>query len=267
MVKKSPSPKTQSLKLKKSKIMYCKECGQSIDDTATFCKFCGSPVKTEIIAEKINDLEAEKFVERDNSSDEEYENFNENRDSSMDEQRSVIKKHKIFFSSNEELIDTLGSGFISSLFVQKDFSKSVMFLSNKRIYQRGRLFARDNQGKIYYYLGEQSVDLREITGIKYYLDNPINRFTVILPSLLIGLVGFAFASSQSGDMKTIISIFSVAFIVFSIISLIVYGLKKGKWFVVEYAGGYIMTNCNWYKTKSIKRFMKNLALQKDKIVE
>lgn len=249
--------------------MYCRECGQSIDDSAAFCKFCGAPVKTEIIAEKLNDLETEKFVDQDNSSDEEeneYENFNENKDPSMDERKSIIKKHKIFFSSNEELIDILGSGFISSLFVQENFGKSVIFLSNKRIYQRGRLFARNNQGKVYYYLGEQSVDLREITGIKYYVDNPINRFAHIIPTFFIGLLGFVFALFQRGDIKVILSMFSATFIIFSVISYIVYSLKKAKWFVVEYAGGYIMTNCNWYKIKSIKRFMKNLALQKDKIV-
>ncbi|MBN2834787.1 MAG: zinc ribbon domain-containing protein [Candidatus Delongbacteria bacterium] len=230
--------------------MFCKECGTQLESSATFCKNCGSPqpVKINIETESLTDesiIETEKV--------------------SIEEQNEVIRKHKIFFNSDETLIDTLGSGFISSLFVQESFSKSVLFCSNKRIYQRGKLFDRNFQGKITYYNGERSVDLREITGMSYYVDDPIHRFKLIAPAFLFGIIGFLIASEQRGDLKDIISIISGAFIGIGIVSLIIYGLKKAKWFVIEYAGGMIMTNCNWYSKKSIKRFMRNIAIQKDKL--
>jgi len=68
-------------------------------------------------------------------------------------------------------------------------------------------------------------------------------------------------------MKNILFIISPLLIATSIISLVLYFLKKAKWFVIEYAGGMIMTNCHWYSKKSIKRFMKNISIQKDKVFE
>ncbi|MBL7136690.1 MAG: hypothetical protein ISS81_08900 [Candidatus Marinimicrobia bacterium] len=55
----------------------------------------------------------------------------------------VVKKYKIFHSDDEILVDTLGSGFLSSLFVQKSFRKSVLFCSNKRVYQKGKIFKKN----------------------------------------------------------------------------------------------------------------------------
>lgn len=188
-------------------------------------------------------------------------------DSIFEEQNHFIQKHKIFHNNNETLIDTLGSGFISSLFVQENFSKSVLFCSNKRVYQRGKLFDRNFQGKITYYNGERSVDLREITGLTFYVEDPIHRFKLIAPAFIFGIIGFLIAAGQRGDIKVIISVISGVLIGLGIVLLIIYGLKKGKWFVIEYAGGMIMTNCNWYSKKSIKRFMKNVSIQKDKLFE
>ena len=46
----------------------------------------------------------------------------------------------LFHDKNEELKGVLGQGYVSLVFVQNSFSKSVMVLTNKRLYQKGRLF-------------------------------------------------------------------------------------------------------------------------------
>ena len=231
--------------------MQCKKCGKQLDDTVTVCKYCFTSQNLHLNPEESSEQEI----------------ITEKEETSIEEQTKIIRKHKIFHSDNEILIDTLGSGFLSSLFVQESFSKSVIFCSNKRVYQRGKLFDRNYKGKITYYNGERSVDLREITGISYYIDDPIHRFILIAPAFLLGIIGFCIASEQRGDIKDIISIISGAMIGVGIVSLIIYGFKKGKWFVIEYAGGMIRTNCNWYSKKSIKRFMRNVSIQKDKLFE
>ncbi|MFW5804364.1 MAG: zinc-ribbon domain-containing protein [bacterium] len=231
--------------------MYCKECGKQLIENSTFCKYCG--------ASQNNPIQIEYPVSDDENSS--------NDESSVEQQKRIIKKHKIFHSENEVLIDTLGSGFLSSLFVQKSFSKSVMFCSNKRIYQKGKIFKRNINGKITYYHGEQCVDLREVTGISFLIDDPVNRLFFSFLMLVLGIVGFTLASEQRGDLALIISIVSGALIGAFIGSLIIYGLKKGKYFIIEYAGGEIITNSNWYSYKSIKRFMKNVSLQRDKLFE
>jgi len=249
--------------------MFCKECGTEINEDSGFCNSCGTAITSSISQnkglnnkcfEEENNYTSPKDKEKDHSFD-----YYENGEVSFREQDAVVKKHKIFHSDNEILIDTLGSGFLSSLFVQDSFKKSVLFCSNKRVYQKGKLFERNLQGKITYYNGEKSVDLKEITGLSYYIEDPIHRFKMVAITLILGIIGFIIAQEQRGELQAIISIASGAMIGISIMSLIIYGLKKGKWFVIEYAGGIIMSNCNWYSKKSIRRFMKNISIQKDKI--
>ncbi len=233
--------------------MYCKKCGKELPDIAIYCKYCGNHQNKEI---KKTTSVNEELIE---------EIFTGKDETKLDDSKNLIGKHKIFHNNDEVLIDTLGSGFVSSVFVQESFSKSVLFCSNKRVYQKGKLFDKNFQGKITYYNGERSVDLREITGISYYVDDPIHRFKLIAPAFIFGIIGFLIAGEQRGDIKDLISIISGALIGIGIVLLIIYGLKKGKWFIIEYAGGMIMTNCNWYSKKSIKHFMKSISIQKDKL--
>jgi len=183
----------------------------------------------------------------------------------------VVKKYKIFHSDDEILVDTLGSGFLSSLFVQKSFRKSVLFCSNKRVYQKGKIFKKNIQGNIIYSNGEKSIEIRDVTGLNYYIDDPIYRFKYIGLTFLLAILCFFFAQEQRGDIWEILFVISASvcgiMIGLTIVLLFIYGLKKSKWFVIEYAGGMMMTNCNWYSKKSIKRFMRNISIQKDKIYQ
>jgi len=181
----------------------------------------------------------------------------------------IVKKYKIFHNDDEILTDTLGSGFLSSLFVQKSFSKSVLFCSNKRVYQKGKIFKKNIQGSIIYSNVEKIIDIKDITGLNYYIDDPIYRFKFIGLTFILALLCFFLAQNQRGDFWEILYIISTSvggfLIGLTVLFLFIYGLKKSKWFVIEYAGGMMMTNCNWYSKKSIKRFIKNISQQKDKI--
>ena len=212
--------------------MYCNECGQTLEKDALFCNNCGSKQDSP------------------EQSDNEHKITN-----------------KIFHCKDEALIDTLGSGYINSLFVQKKFSKSILFCSDKRVYQTGKIFERNYSGRIIYYNGEKCVGLREITGIGFVIENPITRLIFVFATFILGMLGFSLAEEQFRSIQDILLFTSPLLIVISIISLILYFLKKAKWLVIEYAGGMIMTNCNWYSKTSIKNFMKNISIQKDKVFE
>lgn len=241
--------------------MFCKECGQQLDSTATFCKYCGSP-QPSLNSSKQSSVTTEDIISNDITSEGEE---------SFEEQIKIVRKHKIFYTNDEVLIDILGSGFLTSLFVQEEFSKSVLFCSNKRIYQRGKLFYRDFQRHVIYTYGEASVDLREITGIRFYIDNPVHRFKFIGIAVLISFFGLLLSqeikNSINNYLINIIYIFSGAMFVVAFIATIIYYLKKEKWFSIEYAGGEIIINCNWYPKKRINQFMRNISIQKDKIFE
>uniref|UniRef100_UPI003564EB8F zinc ribbon domain-containing protein n=1 Tax=Mariniphaga sp. TaxID=1954475 RepID=UPI003564EB8F len=169
--------------------MYCKKCGSQLNENSTFCKYCGAS-QTSVTAS--------------------VEIANEVGETSTEDQKSIITKHKIFHSDSEILIDTLGSGFLSSLFAQKSFSKSIVICSNKRIYQKGKLFRRNPSGKITYYHGEQCVDLREVTGISFLVDDPVNRLVFSFISLFGGIIGLVLASEQRGDIAIALTFISGA---------------------------------------------------------
>ncbi|MBL7136691.1 MAG: hypothetical protein ISS81_08905 [Candidatus Marinimicrobia bacterium] len=107
--------------------------------------------------------------------------------------------------------------------------------------------------------------------MNYYIDDPIYRFKYIGLTFLLAILCFFFAQEQREDIWEILFVISASvcgiMIGLTIVLLFIYGLKKSKWFVIEYAGGMMMTNCNWYSKKSMKRFMRNISIQKDKIYQ
>ncbi|HEM48827.1 MAG TPA: zinc ribbon domain-containing protein [Caldithrix sp.] len=233
--------------------MYCKNCGRQLPVGAEFCKECGEPVQKKAFEKERHD------DSRDQKKDPEEEK------SPIEQHADIIKKHGVFFSDDEILIDTLGSGFLSSVIVQKEMMRSVLICSNKRVYQKGKLFWRDYRRKIIYSKGEAFVYIKDITGMYYEVAKPIYRFGVIGIMLLLIPIGLLIAQEVSSDIAEIIYVMCGVIFFFTLISAIAYYATKEKWFVIQHAGGELCTKCNWYSTKSISRFMKNVSIQKDLI--
>ncbi|MCF8307409.1 MAG: hypothetical protein K9I68_00215 [Bacteroidales bacterium] len=241
--------------------MKCQHCGNIINDEALFCKFCGKQQNQ--ISGKQHDHSKYNYDNTTAPSERAIET-----EDSLDI-KQVLRDNKLFYSNDERLIDTLGSGFISTLFVQNKFKKSVLFCSDKRVYQHGKIFEKNLQNNIIYYYGEKVVDLMNITGMSFLIDNPIHKFKYILPLFLLGILGFFLSEDIGYDESVYVRWLSFFFIILSFVLFVLYYAKKGKWLIIEYpsgiGGGMMMTNCNWYSKKSIKRFMKNISIQKEKL--
>ena len=83
---------------------------------------------------------------------------------------------------------------------------------------------------------------------------------------MLGIIGLISADANNWRNESeIIGFIAILFLGFSFIAFLVYILKKSKYFTIEYAGGYIMSSCNWYSNKAIKTFMKKISVQKDKL--
>lgn len=229
--------------------MICKECGKTNSIGVSFCKHCGAPQNSDI----------GQAPPQQNSRDETDE-------SGFKENVEKLRRHKLLYADDEMVIDILGAGYISSIFAQESIVKSVMVCSNKRVYQKGRLFEKNFQGHITHYKGEKSVDLQEITGIAYLLVDPIRRLAWGLASLVIGIIGLLSTQEIQGVVIQYIAIVSGALLSFGLFSIVIYFFKRARWLTIEFAGGEIRTNCNWYKGKSVRRFMRSVATQKDLVV-
>lgn len=238
--------------------MYCKKCGGENKEGVKFCKHCGIELPGNIVSKQI-----EEIYQEDNLLDEDLDTSANSNDTAEE----IVKKHKIFYNKDEKLIGTLGSGFLSSLFVQTSASKSVLFCSDKRVYQRGKLIERDYQGKIMYYNGQRSVNIIDITGLSYLIADPIHMLRFPIMFVLLGIFGIFVASNMSGDIVEYLGMVSGGLIGIAIMLTILYAFKHGKFFVIEHAGGRLITNCNWYKKKSIIKFMKTISVQKDILLD
>jgi hypothetical protein len=236
--------------------MYCKQCGKQMDSAVKYCKYCGA---SQVLSNSSHQPETEPESNDNNATPSESE-------LSYEEQQNIIRNHNIFFNDDETLIDTLGSGFLSSFFVQKTFSKSILICSTRRLYQKGKMFTK-TQGGISYLLGEQSTDLRDITGIMYYIENPIYRLYRVMFLLIIALIAVIFGEELGNEFEQPLKILAGIAIGFAITLSILYSLKKRKWLKIEHAGGSIMTPCFWYPQKDIRLFMKNVSVQRDKIFD
>jgi len=67
-----------------------------------------------------------------------------------------------------------------------------------------------------------------------------------------------------GDLQEASGVSFAFWLFIAFIFLLLYFMKKRKWFIIEYAGGEIITSCNWYSDNSLKKFMRAVYLQKDK---
>lgn len=241
--------------------MYCKKCGVKLMEGAAFCKECGTTQNPQLRTDKANEISDKT------NSDESHEYNDENSDlySDADDRNSeVINSYRIFHSDDEILIDSLGSGFLSNIVANSNFNKAVIICSNKRVYQKGKLIFRDSQRKLIYAKGEAVVDLKDITGMFYEIINPVFRLVHFAFFFFLFLIALFIAETEpylAEDIYTVMGVISFIGLIF----LIAYYAKKKKYFVIQHAGGEILADSNWYKVSSIRRFMKTVSKQKDKI--
>jgi len=163
---------------------------------------------------------------------------------------------KFFHNQREKLIAVLGQGYIAGL-MEGTLSKSVLILSDQRLYSRGKIFNRLPNGKFAMTRGSAVVSARDITGTSYQVQS-----NVILMGLGIGLfltgIFFTFMYGNiSPQMLLYIFLPSLLLILF-------YYIQKHRLFIIEYAGGSIATNAKWYSIRELSEFQKAISLLKDR---
>ncbi|MFW5872329.1 MAG: hypothetical protein ACOCUT_04410, partial [bacterium] len=176
------------------------------------------------------------------------------------EKKSKELKKNIFHDENESLIDALEESV--------NFNKNALYLTEKRIYQIGKLLQTKNKGKPIYYYGEKIVYLQNIISTNLYSKNPIGLYVWTVIAGIMSLVSLtaAFDDNIKNELEDGLFIVSGIFFIACMIMLINYFRKKGKWIIIEYSSGTIGLNCKYYSKKSVRRFFKNISLVKDSTI-
>ena len=153
---------------------------------------------------------------------------------------------KIFYDKSEKHLGTLGVGYLKNYLVSGLAQKTILLLSNKRLYQKGYAYEKSNANGWTRVRTEKVVDLKDITGTSFISVNPIAI-----------LVGFLIAGTATTSWNILIAI------LITIAGLLIYFFFKKKYLVIEYAGGYIATDSSAYNEIEISNFQKLISNLKD----
>lgn len=168
-----------------------------------------------------------------------------------------LKFESIFHSQEEKLISILGQNYFDSILRDSALKKSVLILSDKRLYQRGVVYEKEGRGNFKKTQGQKIVDIEEVTGTSF-----ISRHSIVLLFFsVVLLVLIPMIAKDSSDPTTIIFILLFIDIVF----WLWFFYTKKKFFQIEYAGGAIATEIGWYKVSDIENFQKQITIEKDKL--
>ena len=144
-----------------------------------------------------------------------------------------------FHDPDEKVMAVLGQGYVAGIISAGGFSKSVMVLTDRRLYTSGKVFGKGSNNVISSVKGKQVVDVRNISS-----------------------TGFQEVSKTELLWKGIITL---PLFGMGIIFLVLYFLSRTRYFFVEYSGGAVGTNCKWHSPSELEEFQRKLFEVKDKI--
>lgn len=159
---------------------------------------------------------------------------------------------KLFYDPNEKFVAMIGEDYITS-FLHGDFAKSIVILSDKRVYQRGKVFERQANGRFISVQGSKDVLVKDITGTSF---SETNLVPLLILGVMFSLGALAYSrDSFMGPLTMIVSIFCIGF----------YFLGRRRMFRIDYPGGAIGTDARWYNQEQLQDFQKHISLIKERI--
>lgn len=230
--------------------MFCTSCGKEVPEGKMFCPSCGTQVAgaTAQVATSQAGYAGGQMPSYD---------------------RNQVRFQNTFVDPEEKYLGELGDGYfkgtLSSPFgVAKKCSAVV---TDKRVYLQGKMIDA-SQGRINACSWVKTVDVADVTGTGFVASNPIGLLIVTIFSFLLSFVFFVFSVMEDDDFFAI----TIPLLVYSIIMLVAYLLRRRMHFVIEYAGGRIQFNASMIGFERVKAFQhlliraKDAAKQQNKIV-
>jgi len=187
-----------------------------------------------------------------------------------------------FMNPNERLVCVLGNTYLQNFLTSKEITKGFSVVSDKRVYFRGTTYWVQGK-KIRKMQESKTVDLKDVTGTSVtYLENTWMKILgkillVIYGIALLQLIGFIFFNAfavpvEDLDINPATGIVALAVPLFplfiiGVVLMIRYNMSKINILQIEYAGGCIGFDINWFPTSESTEYQKQLRLAKDKAIE
>lgn len=172
----------------------------------------------------------------------------------------------VFHDPDEVQLGVLGQGFIASVIGAGSVSRSVMVLTDRRVYQFGQLIDTVNDKRRFMYsTGRRVAALRDITGTAFHEVRPWGLLVYGLIVLFAGLACLLAANGASEEDSGVLAMFAILLFILSAFPLLGYLIKKRRYFVVAFSGDYMATECRWFKSEEIYAFQRAISLASDRL--
>jgi len=169
-----------------------------------------------------------------------------------------------FCSPDERQISTIGTGYLANTISDAGTKRAGATLTNKRVYFSGSVYTLNNKGRFVSYNQRKIINNRDITGTGYVYYRPLYYIWWSILSLVLGFIGMAYLANNSSDDD--IAFIALALgVIFFIIFLIRYFIKRMTLLCVEYAGGNIAFDVRWIQKHEQDDFIRNIHLVKDNL--
>jgi hypothetical protein len=168
----------------------------------------------------------------------------------------------LFATKNEKFVAIMGPDYFSSILTEDDFSKPAIVISDKRIYQFGKVYELGIVGWRRVNTGKKIVNLEDVTGTTAReLSKPLLGYSIILLGLLFALLGLLSDVRQSTLIMLGLALLTVAGGVFLVIR------RRQNCLIVEYAGGSMVLPVEFVTQTELDLFQGLISLEKDRAKE
>jgi len=167
----------------------------------------------------------------------------------------------LFASQKEKFIAILGQDYYSSLLVEEDLSDSAVIISDKRVYQIGRLYEfgfRGHSGSLRRSRGKKTINLEDVTGAtSREVIKPVAGSLIIALGILAVVLGLLSDVLQSTIIMVVLGTVIIAAGVFLVLR------SRRRYLVVEYRGGNMVLPVKFVSHSELDLFQGIVMTQKD----
>lgn len=170
----------------------------------------------------------------------------------------------LFASQHEKFMAILGQDYFSSLLVDDDLSDSAIIVSDKRVYQVGRLYEsgrRIHGGGLRASRGKKMVSLQDIIATSSReMSQPFPGSALVVFGAIAATLGLLSEVKQSTIIMLVVALLSVAAGVYLVMRL------KKRYLVIEYAGGSMALPVKFISNTELNLFQGIILVEKERVM-
>jgi len=170
----------------------------------------------------------------------------------------------LFASQHEKFIAILGQDYFSSLLIDDDLSDSAVIVSDKRVYQVGKMYESGRRiygGGLRVSTGKKTVSLQDVTSTSCKeVTKPLPGTSLVVFGLTAATLGLLSEVRQSTIIMLVIALLSIATGVFLILRL------RKRYLVIEYAGGSMAQPVKFITDTELNLFQGIIMVEKERVM-